>query len=544
METSQHLLTVIISFFVVFPLHLHAKQDVVFRYGLLETRPTDGAQGRRYCVTYFPKVHNLTMDSTNTTSHPVSDLTEWDGCGPPPAPAPATAGRWVFLNQSKAANCSIDQRVANLLTLQAAGIVIQVNESYDDLAASTNSSPMPVTFISWRHVPAIVNASPPVEAIQYGIPEETLFNYGLIIIWVIANTTILLGAIWSATVKYELHTQEEQARRDGPAGGRSASVTTTQPAAGELSSTPVTVISAVAAIALIITFLLLSYFFPKVMYYVVLVLFFIGSVSGVYTCLSAVNARMPCSCDLGLAPAVTTRCCSCRVRVSQLLLFAVSLAAGIVWLVFRDNDVWGWALQDVLGVAFTLSLIRSCRLPNLRIMTFFAVGLLIYDIFFVFITPLFTANGKSIMVEVATGGGDYILPMVLKVPYIVHSQYPECQSPQSFSLLGYGDIIVPGFIVAYCASIDKIHGIAYHAYLVTAATGYGVGLIVTFVALYAMEAAQPALLYLVPLTLLPVVVVALIRRQLKLLWHGAKQPSGGELIREHADYNSVSPVEE
>ena len=39
----------------------------------------------------------------------------------------------------------------------------------------------------------------------------------------------------------------------------------------------------------------------------------------------------------------------------------------------------------------SLSLIRSCRLPNLRIMTFFAVGLLIYDIFFVFVTPLFTS---------------------------------------------------------------------------------------------------------------------------------------------------------
>ena len=49
------------------------------------------------------------------------------------------------------------------------------------------------------------------------------------------------------------------------------------------------------------------------------------------------------------------------------------------------------------------------------------------------------------------------------------------------------------------------------------------GLVVTFGALYAMKVAQPALLYLVPLTLLPVVVVALIRRQHKLLWHGGKQ---------------------
>ena len=40
------------------------------------------------------------------------------------------------------------------------------------------------------------------------------------------------------------------------------------------------------------------------------------------------------------------------------------------------------------------------------------------------------------MVEVATGGGEYVLPMVLKVPYIINTQYPECQPPNSFSLLG------------------------------------------------------------------------------------------------------------
>ena len=540
MRTPLHLLAALISLVAVFPPSTHGKELV--RHGLFETQSTAVTKGHRYCVTYFPEVHNLTMDRSEARPHPVADLTGWDGCGPAPVPSPDTVGRWVFLNQSTAANCSLDERVASLLGLRAAGVVIQVNESYGGMVANASVSPLPVTFISWRHVPAIVNGTPPAEALQYGIPEETLFNYGLIIIWVVANLTIVLGSLWSATVKYELFTQEQQARRTG--GGRSVEAAVTQPAP-ELSSTPVTVISAVCAIVLIVGFLLLSYFFPKVMYYVVLVLFFIGSVSGVYTCLSAIAARLACGPDLGDAPAVATRCCSCRARVSDLLLIAVSLAAGIVWIVFRDNDAWGWILQDVLGVAFSLSLIRSLRLPNLRIMTFIAVGLLVYDIFFVFITPLFTANGKSIMVEVATGGGEYILPMVLKVPYIVRTAYPECQPAGSFSLLGYGDVIVPGLIVAYCAAVDKIHQIGRHVYFVTAAVGYAVGLVVTFAALYAMEAAQPALLYLVPLTLLPVMLVALVRRQMTLLWHGGRQKQGEEeLIRDQPDYSSVSSVEQ
>lgn len=43
------------------------------------------------------------------------------------------------------------------------------------------------------------------------------------------------------------------------------------------------------------------------------------------------------------------------------------------------------------------------RLPNMKIGTFLLLALLVYDIFFVFITPLFSARGKSVMVEVATG---------------------------------------------------------------------------------------------------------------------------------------------
>lgn len=50
--------------------------------------------------------------------------------------------------------------------------------------------------------------------------------------------------------------------------------------------------------------------------------------------------------------------------------------------------------------------------------------------------------------------------------------------------------------------------------------GYGIGLMVTFVALYLMETPQPALLYLVPCTLIPVVFVALCRGQLRAMWRG------------------------
>ena len=51
-------------------------------------------------------------------------------------------------------------------------------------------------------------------------------------------------------------------------------------------------------------------------------------------------------------------------------------------------------------------------------------------------------------------------------------------------------------------------------------TGYGLGIIITFVALLLMRSGQPALLYLVPSVLLPVTIIAAIRGQLKSLWNG------------------------
>lgn len=54
-------------------------------------------------------------------------------------------------------------------------------------------------------------------------------------------------------------------------------------------------------------------------------------------------------------------------------------------------------------------------------------------------------------------------------------------------------------------------------------TAYGLGLLVTFAGLYLMAIAQPALLYLVPFTLIPVFVLGLTRRELKILWNGDGQ---------------------
>ena len=63
------------------------------------------------------------------------------------------------------------------------------------------------------------------------------------------------------------------------------------------------------------------------------------------------------------------------------------------------------------------------------------------------------------MVEVATGGdtGEQ-LPMVLKVPHLSSTLEFARACGVPYSMLGFGDILVPGLLLSYCHSFDILVG--------------------------------------------------------------------------------------
>uniref|UniRef100_A0A8D0DDD3 Signal peptide peptidase-like 2B n=1 Tax=Sander lucioperca TaxID=283035 RepID=A0A8D0DDD3_SANLU len=206
-------------------------------------------------------------------------------------------------------------------------------------------------------------------------------------------------------------------------------------------------------------------------------------------------------------------------------VFVVMCCSMLVLLYFFYDSLgtmWAWVLQDALGIAFCLYMLKTVRLPTFKACTLLLSVLFVYDVFFVFITPFFTKSGESIMVEVAAGPSDASmhekLPMVLKVPRLNSSPLALCDRP--FSLLGFGDILVPGLLVAYCHRFDILTQ-SSRIYFVACTIAYGIGLLITFVALAFMQMGQPALLYLVPCTLLTSLTVALWRRELPQFWTGS-----------------------
>lgn len=292
-----------------------------------------------------------------------------------------------------------------------------------------------------------------------------------------------------------------------------------------------------AAILIFVVFmsssLVVIYLLIKYIVYVIIGMFVLASSVALVGVLEPLVHRLPIGTTK--VPTYMLPCFYIEVEVRQLCLIVLSVSVAFSFVVIRHHPK-SWILQDALGIIFCLYMIKTLRMPNLMVIAVLLILLFFYDIFFVFLTPFIlpksnphndtnsfaksSGKGDSIMVEVARGGGtDELIPMVMRVPRFGNQDLAACYG--EWSLLGLGDILIPGFLVAYVHSYDLI-ATRRRLYYTTTVIAYGVGLVVTFVGLYIMRTAQPALLYLVPATLTPVVLIARHRGELREIWYGLK----------------------
>ena len=213
-------------------------------------------------------------------------------------------------------------------------------------------------------------------------------------------------------------------------------------------------------------------------------------------------------------------------NVHYLMIPSVILGGILVsiWLMFQSEE-WAWVLQDIMGVAFLVNVMRLVHLPNLKIATLLLGCAMSYDIFWVYIQPHLFGK-ESVMVNVARGGDQHeSLPMLFMFPRIGGTQ-------GEYSMLGYGDVILPGLLIVHNALFEnRFYSLSSNAavkkmrykYFLWSIFAYSVGMILTFIALYLQvggQGGQPALTYLVPTTVLTTVLVAWTNGELKEMWEG------------------------
>lgn len=275
----------------------------------------------------------------------------------------------------------------------------------------------------------------------------------------------------------------------------------------------------------------------------------------------------------------------------HVLAGVIGYSVGMVWLYMAlcipqagEKYAFYWIAQDVLGTCMCVTFLGIIQLNSIQVASVLLIVAFFYDIFFVFITP-YIFKGRSVMIEVATSGGP---PKADALWCEKYPSDPDCKGgdpmpmlfsiPRLFdylggsSMLGLGDIVLPGLLLSFAARLDASRLVCtlysacqnqssraispasgsgagqqdcgvptpmpvwyallfggYGYYFVPLVVSYTIGLIMANLAVYLMEMGQPALLYLVPCTLGTMAYKGWKRNELMSLWNGPK-------ILKQADY--------
>ncbi|XP_020216275.1 signal peptide peptidase [Cajanus cajan] len=129
-----------------------------------------------------------------------------------------------------------------------------------------------------------------------------------------------------------------------------------------------------------------------------------------------------------------------------------------------------WLANNILGLAFCIQGIEMLSLGSFKTGAILLAGLFVYDIFWVFFTPVMVSVAKS-----------FDAPIKLL--------FPTSDSARPFSMLGLGDIVIPGIFVALALRYDVSRG-KQPQYFKSAFLGYTFGLVLTIIVMNWFQAAQ------------------------------------------------------
>uniref|UniRef100_A0A8D0EKX5 Signal peptide peptidase like 3 n=2 Tax=Neoaves TaxID=3078114 RepID=A0A8D0EKX5_STROC len=279
--------------------------------------------------------------------------------------------------------------------------------------------------------------------------------------------------------------------------------------------------------------------------------FFFDSVQVVFTICTAVLATIAFAFLLLPMCQYLTRPCSPQNKGCFGVFFVGEVLAWFWFYFFVCFAIFNELIMCLHFVALAMGLcvamIAFVRLPSLKVSCLLLSGLLIYDVFWVFFSAyIFNSN---VMVKVATQPADNPLDVLSRKLHLgpnVGRDVPRLSLPgklvfpsstgSHFSMLGIGDIVMPGLLLCFVLRYDnykkqansdscgapgpgnisgRMQKVSYfHCTLI----GYFVGLLTATVASRIHRAAQPALLYLVPFTLLPLLTMAYLKGDLRRMW--------------------------
>lgn len=432
-------------------------------------------------------------------------------------------------------NCTFFEKAQRVAERGARGLIVMNNEegcmymSADTNATDADLDKLSNMFVAsatqeqgWVLGNLTLSEDQSVDAkASFKVLQAAKLDPAALVLLLLATVTLIVAAAWTGMDFKKLLIQYEQSQQmdamhaasSNAAGSPTAPTTFDRGDEQQIITIPVVLgFVGFTSVMMFVLFFVLN----KWIFYVFVFLFAYGAAVASGVCMHTLVATFKPS---WLRPTVPVKWASFKVRVSDVAITSIAIVATVVWLIFRKSS-WAWVLQDLLGMCFMSFILQTVTLPSLKVASVFLVALFCYDVFMVFITPMFMPRGDSVMVRVATGGDTHeILPILLVVPRLLPGP------SGGFSMLGYGDVVVPGLLVMLMRRFDVAmsRGISVLSYTFWMIVAYVVGILLTDAALvYEIGGSkgQPALLYLVPCTLGTAGVLAWARGDLPALWCG------------------------
>ena len=215
------------------------------------------------------------------------------------------------------------------------------------------------------------------------------------------------------------------------------------------------------------------------------------------------------------------------VTLLNIITFCLGLIVGVIYYMKKN-----WILNNILGMAFSVFGIENLTLGEYRVGLILLTLLFFYDIFWVFYTPVMVSVAKKI-----EGPVKLMFPKLkaaieqMKKEKGEDNEYAgKPYDPREYNMIGLGDIVIPGIYVALMLRFDiylyrkakkdiSKFGFKNMKYFLVTFIFYNIGIITTLCSMYFFNHAQPALLYLVPCTLISSTFTALINKEIKKLWN-------------------------
>lgn len=397
------------------------------------------------------------------------------------------------------------------------------------------------------------------------------FPWASALLWGLGVTAVALAS-WRSGEWERAALVAAAAGHERPAAGAVSPAAATPPVA--LSWRAGCILMAFAGTVLLTLFVLVRYGVDIV--YFMIAIFALGASTSTYNLvtLPAVTAYLPAALRSRALLRIRVGG-GCTQSVGATVAAAAALLPVVVWVAWRNAD-WAWVLNDALAIILCCGVLLNLKLASARAITILFTLFFGYDIFMVFLTPYIF--GSSVMLDVATAGipqppaatpdwacycrehpddtrscgAGEMMPILLRVPRI--GDYRG-----GYAMLGLGDIVIPGILLSFALRLDlslkllrrrrdgaaaggaSASAIAATAgngggsggavarwceavtstYWPTTVVGYAMGLAAANLAVSLMRMGQPALLYLCPATLLPVLALAYWRGDLGVVWRGA-----------------------